>query len=174
MFLNILLDIVLIFILIGGSHYGYNKGLFKLALAPSKILLSLFISFSFSGIVGEDIIAPFIISRINISHLDYVYHLVRAVSWALAFILLFAIFKILISIVIRLLNEIFEIGIIGIMNRALGFLLSGVISFMVAMFLSSLLEYFLATESINADLIGGPIYWFFKEISPFKTIFTNF
>ena len=48
MILNLLLDLILTAIILGGLRYGYNKGLFKMVTGPIKKVLCLFFSFSYS------------------------------------------------------------------------------------------------------------------------------
>ena len=60
MFINILIDIILLSMIIGGFIYGYKKGFLKMTLVPAKRLLCFVASFSYSGIVGSNIVSPII------------------------------------------------------------------------------------------------------------------
>ena len=60
MFLNVLLDVILILILVGGSYYGYTRGLFRILARPMRFILCLLLSLSLCRVVGEAIIAPLI------------------------------------------------------------------------------------------------------------------
>ena len=174
MFLNIFIDLIILVILYIGSDYGYSRGLFKLVAAPGQILLSTFLSFSFSEVSGEKIIAPFVFSRFEENTIGFIDPLVNVLSFAIAFVVLFLASKILIKFLIYVLSGFLEKGFFGKINCAFGCLLTGVISIIVAMFFSSLIEFLSVSDILFTDFFGGPIFRLLAEISPFKMIFSNF
>lgn len=60
MFLSLLLEVILLTVIVGGSFYGYKKGLFRMAAGPIRTALCLVISLSLCDPVGEAVIAPLI------------------------------------------------------------------------------------------------------------------
>ena len=176
MVLNIILDVILIAIIAGGSRYGYNKGLFKMAEKPARLLLCMALSFALSGIVGSQFVAPIILSQID-SIPEALFPAVNAVSSTLAFALLFYFFKIIISFILSLVSRIFDEGLIGMINRALGFALAGVIALLIAMCFASLTDYLimqglLSDFQLISDFSGGPLYKLLVFLSPLRMIFT--
>lgn len=178
MFLNIFLEVILITILVGGSYYGYNKGFFKMAAGPVRLLLCVAVSFAFSRTVGDYFVAPIIRSHMDEGIAYFADPAISAASTALGFILLFVLARIVLSFVISLINRFLDEGIIGKINRASGFLLAGVIALLGAMCFASLAEYiFMLSVFDNSDLLkdfsGGPLYHLFTFISPVGLIFTQ-
>ena len=178
MFLNIFLEVILLTIIVGGSYYGYSKGFFKIAARPARILLCLALSFTFSRVVGSIYIAPVISSRINEGVAELASSAINGISTVIAFLLLFLIIRFLLSIVISLIEGIFDNGIIGKINKALGVILAGVISLLFAMSFASLAEYILNSESFRSsnlliNFTGGPLYRLFIFFSPIRLLFTR-
>lgn len=60
MLLNVLFEILLLAILIGGSYYGIKMGFIKIAAKPIKFIFALAVAFSLCKAVGTYIIAPII------------------------------------------------------------------------------------------------------------------
>ena len=60
MFYDILVDVILLGLFLGGAYYGYKKGLFRLAVEPFRALTCFFVAFSFSDHAAEGIITPVI------------------------------------------------------------------------------------------------------------------
>ena len=58
MLLNVLFEILLLAILIGGSYYGIKMGFIKIAAKPIKFIFALAVAFSLCKAVGTYIIAP--------------------------------------------------------------------------------------------------------------------
>lgn len=178
MFLNILIEVVLLAIVLGGAYYGYNKGLFKMTAGPVKLLLCLAVSFAFSRAVGGYIVFPIIISCIEEGISSFAYPVISVISIVSSFLILFLMSRGLLSIIISLINSLLDEGIIGKVNKAIGFILAGVIASLGAMLLASLMEYVLLHEAFNdsdllKDFSGGPIYRLFTVISPVGLISTR-
>jgi len=97
-----------------------------------------------------------------------VIHLIAVV---ISFILLYFILKILLSVGFSLINGVFNIGILGVVNRTLGLLFNGFFFFVMAWVFVLLFGYFINIPGIvNAEWAqnfeGGYIYRFFKSMSP--------
>ena len=60
MFLDLLIDLILILILLFGSYFGYTRGLFRLAAKPLRLVTCLWISSSFCQSIGEGILFPLV------------------------------------------------------------------------------------------------------------------
>ena len=58
MFLNLLIEVILIAIIVGGTSFGYRKGLFKMVAAPARTLVCLVTSFLFGRPVGKYFLSP--------------------------------------------------------------------------------------------------------------------
>lgn len=88
-----------------------------------------------------------------------------------AFFILYFVSKILLSIIISLLNKFFEHGVIGVVNKILGFVFGGSIAFVVAWLFVLIFSYvinvpFLADSTWASTFDGGFLYDFFKRMSP--------
>ena len=171
MFLNLLIEVMLITILVGGAYFGYKRGFFRIAAKPARLVLCVMLSFSFCKVVGSQIVIPFIIARVDEGIRDFASPLVSAVSTAIAFLLLFMLTRLILSFVMSLASRFFDTGIIGRINRAVGFVIAGLLSLIVAMCFASLVNYLLDTSIFdNSDLArefsGGPLYRLLLMISP--------
>ena len=178
MFLNIFLDVILITIVVGGSRYGYNRGLFKMAATPVGVILCLILSFTYSSIVGVNILSPIILAVASDNLLPFIILIINPLSTVVAFALLFFAVKILVSFLISLVNQIFDKGIIGKINKAFGGAFSGVVAFLIATCVASFSEYILMQEVFYDSkfldgFFGGPIYRAFLSISPLRLLFDN-
>ena len=71
MFLNLLLDVILLTVLIGGSYYGYKQGFFRMAAGAVRGALCLLISFSLCDRVGTTLVSPLIRGPIRRYLLDF-------------------------------------------------------------------------------------------------------
>ena len=60
MFLNLLIDVILITIILGGSCIGYRRGLFKMTTGLLKGLTCLLIAFYSCELIGERLVSPLI------------------------------------------------------------------------------------------------------------------
>jgi uncharacterized membrane protein required for colicin V production len=89
----------------------------------------------------------------------------------LSFIFLYFASKILLAIAVRILNKIFEHGILGVCNRIFGFVFCGSIAFVFSWIFVLIFSYFIniplvadAAWANNFD--GGILYDFLKRMSP--------
>ena len=73
MALTIILEILLIAVLVGGSYYGIATGFFKLATKPLKLIAALLFAYALCGVVGKFVIAPIIQSPITNYVKDFMY-----------------------------------------------------------------------------------------------------
>ena len=65
MLLGALFEIIFFFILIGGGYFGYRKGLFKLAVAPIRMLICLGIACVMSRWVGDELVSPLVFPAVR-------------------------------------------------------------------------------------------------------------
>ena len=178
MFLNIFFDVILVTILIGGSSYGYNKGLFKMTIGPARLILCVALSLTYCGVVGSYIVIPIAQEVFKDSSLLLINSFISPISTAVAFGLLFLIVKTVFSFIVSLINRLLEKGIVGRINSALGLVLAGSIAFLTAISVAYVSEFLFAHEAFmsfteGSDFTGGPLYRFFLLISPRGLIFTN-
>ena len=73
MFLNLLIDLILVLILVIGSYYGYTRGLFRMLARPMRFALCLAVAFWLCRPIGEAIISPLIEVPIESYISDFVY-----------------------------------------------------------------------------------------------------
>ncbi len=226
MALKIILEIILIGILVGGSYYGIVTGFFKMATKPLKLIASLLFSYALCGVVGKYIIAPIIQSPITNYVKDFMYEhcadlspdnvvteiptllkmagaafdvnvmadptattdqmlntvindltypAVQIVSAIFAFIILFFVGKLLISLGIWVVNSYVSVGVLGKVNQVMGFVLAFVLAFLAAWVLAGLLDFIFHLGIFNgSELIrnfkGGWIYQLFVSFSPIELL----
>lgn len=174
--INILIDLIILALIAGGVIYGYRKGIFKMTVGPFKRLLCFVLSFSYSGIVGANLIAPIITNGLDINdHFKTV--IVNYVSCIIAFVLLFWVSKTTLSITINAIDRILNIGLISIVNKGVGMAFSTMITFGLLLCVSSLMLYLMNNGYLEKivffyDFTGGPVFSFFASISPFDKILT--
>jgi hypothetical protein len=174
--INILIDLIILALIAGGVIYGYRKGIFRMTVGPFKRLLCFVLSFSYSGIVGANLIAPIITNGLDIND-DFKTVIVNYVSCVIAFVLLFWVSKTTLSITINAIDRILNIGLISIVNKGVGMAFSAMITFGILLFASSIMIYllnngYLDKIAIFNDFTGGPVFSFFASISPFDKILT--
>ena len=80
MFLNLFIELILITVIVGGSCYGYKKGVFMMVAGRIRNPLCLLLSLSLCGFVGEECIAPLIRTPIISFLYDFLYDKARAVD----------------------------------------------------------------------------------------------
>ncbi len=226
MFLKILMDILLLIILVGGSYYGIIKGFFKMAAAPLKIVAGLIFSFSLCKVVGKFVIAPIIQSPVTNYIKDFMYEhcsdltpdnvvsemptllkmagaafnvdvtaasgattdemlesvilnftspAVNFIGMIFAFVLLFFLSKLLISLGINLVNTYVSVGVLGRINRTMGFVLAGVLAFFGAWAFAGTVDFIFHLGIFNgSELIrnfsGGLLYRLFTSFSPIELL----
>lgn len=97
------------------------------------------------------------------------------ISIGIAFILLYILAKFAFSGGIILVNSIFDIGIIGKINRAMGFILAGLLAFLAAWSLVGIVDFFFhlsifdGVEAIRS-FRGGLLYRLFNSLSPIELL----
>ena len=178
MLLNVVLELILFTIIVGGARFGYNKGLFKITARLMRKLLCILLSISLSRLVGGYFIAPLILSRISEQTRNIAYPIVQALSMVIAFIILFFLLKIIMTFVISIIGRIFDEGVLGGVNKLLGFMLSGTAALIAAMCLASIIEYLLLhgafdRTEITRGFSGGLLYRILALISPLKLLLIN-
>ena len=194
MLLSVVIEIVLFAIVIGGSWYGYWKGLLSLALIPCKRIICLTLSMLFCKNIGklifEPIISDSLSNRINRSLANdnefipaflpveefadqstsrISTKVANLLSPVLAFALIFILSGILLSAVVAVLNTLFEKGFIGRINKIFGLLCATIISVAVAYFFAVTFNYILEFGVLGGvndteSFSGGPLYRFFLDL----------
>ena len=89
----------------------------------------------------------------------------------LSFIFLYFASKILLAIIVKILNKVFERGVLGVCNRIFGFLFCGSIAFVFSWIFVLLFSYFInipfvADAEWASNFDGGVLYDFLKRMSP--------
>ena len=97
------------------------------------------------------------------------------ISVIIAFVILLVAFKYLIRFITLLINFVFDSGVLGKINRILGVILAGALSFCAAWAFVSVLDFlFHAPIFDTSDVIrtfeGGPLYQLFNMISPIELL----
>lgn len=97
------------------------------------------------------------------------------ISIGIAFILLYFLAKFAFSGGILLVNSVFEVGIIGKINRTMGFVLAGLLAFLAAWALVGIVDFFFhlsifdGVEAIRS-FRGGFLYRLFNSLSPIEIL----
>ncbi len=97
------------------------------------------------------------------------------ISIGIAFVLLFFLSKLIFSGGILLVNSVFDIGILGKINRTMGVVLAGLLAFLVAWALVGIVDFFFhlsifdGVEAIRS-FRGGWIYRLFNSLSPIELL----
>lgn len=97
------------------------------------------------------------------------------ISIVIAFVLLFLLSKLLFSGGILLVNSVFDIGILGKINRIMGFVLAGLLAILAAWALVGIVDFFFhlaifdGVEAIRS-FKGGWIYRLFNSLSPIELL----
>ncbi len=96
---------------------------------------------------------------------------VHLVSLILAFVLTYILSKIVLSISISLLNNVFEVGVLDTFNKVLGFVFGAAFAFVAAWLLVVVFDYVISIPAVAktdfaSSFDGGLIYDFFKKMSP--------
>ena len=169
MFVNMVFDVILVCILIGGSSYGYNKGLFKMAIGPIRLIFSVTISLFYCNLVGNRVIAPVLANYVELFSIPALKAIINPLSIAIAFGLIFLLNKIIFSFLISIINRIIEKGIAEKVDSAIGLVFAGTVAFLsvativsVSQYLLINNEFFGAVRSIGFS--GGPLYKFFVSV----------
>ena len=171
MFLDILFDIVLLGIIIGTSYYGYQKGLFGLATKPFKTVASFALASVGYKLIRTEYIYGFLLLLLpsDIHHLFVNWFVLRFIINGVAFVLLFFAFRYIIGLVIKMLNSILSIGIIGWINRTLGLLVASGFSIIIANFFANAVNWLFKLDwfkqsRLVSDFNGGWLYTFFDNL----------
>ena len=101
--------------------------------------------------------------------------LVALISSVLAFLLLLLLAKLCFSALVNVANRLISVGIIGIINRAMGVILSGVFSLFVVWVMVFIIDMLFHTQTFSGiDLIAsykpGPIFKTMQDISPLELL----
>ena len=101
--------------------------------------------------------------------------LVTLISSALAFLLLLLLAKFCFSAVVNVADRLISVGIIGIINRAMGVIFSGVFSLFVVWVMVFIIDMLFHTQTFSQiDLIAsykpGPIFKAMQDISPLELL----
>lgn len=100
---------------------------------------------------------------------------VRMIGSLFAFIILFFLSKYVISAAIWAVNSFVSVGVIGQINKSMGFILAGSLAFLGAWALTGVIDFLFHLEVFDSyELIrnfeGGLLYRFFKEFSPIELL----
>ena len=101
--------------------------------------------------------------------------IIHLVSTVIAFFILYFVSKIVLGILLKLLNAIFDRGIIGALNKALGLIFSTFFAIVIAWCAASLFEFVINTSLLDGvawaqEFDGGFIYDFFKSTNPIELL----
>lgn len=224
---NIIVDILLCLILVGGFVWGLLRGFIRTVAKPVKFILSIAIALILASVIGTAIIKPLIAEPVVGQMTDYLSvkcgeiisessvdelptlikfaaslaeidleqissadgqeavvgafvtaitdPVLNIISSVIAFIILYILAKILVGIVFNIINSMVDKGLIGSVNRVLGCVLMTCIAAAVVWGLCAISGLVLglpafAEQAWVQEFTGGPIYTFFKNLSPIDLI----
>ena len=226
MALKIILEILLIGILVGGSYYGIVTGFFKMAAKPLRLIVGVLFSSLLCKVIGRFVIAPIIQSPITNYIKDFMYErcadlspdnmvseiptllkmagaafnvnvmadptlttdqmlenvistltypAVQIIAAVIAFILLFLLSKVLISVGIWLINSYVTVGVLGEINKVMGFVLAGALAILAAWAFTGVMDFIFHLGIFNGSEVisnfeGGWIYRLFASFSPIELL----
>lgn len=152
MALGIVFEIAIILVLALASIKGYKMGLFLLLTNPLRI----FISFGIAVLVYREII----------DHTDYIGFKV------IGFIITLVLSRVLLGILIIFLSKLFNLGLIGKINRLLGVVVSFFVACLWIWILTSLAYHVMSKNGMmdNNSFKVGRLFSFFLETSPFDLL----
>ena len=159
---NTFFRIILIGIIVGGSYFGYQKGLFGIASRPIKTVLSFIIgSFIVKSIPekASDLIfriVPWSVGGITSASVDnpLLNILYRTAFLALTFILL----RFALTSIFKLLESRLFVGVIGRINKGLGLVFGLCISLMLAFLLINASEGSVSSNGIESSIVIDESY----------------
>ena len=121
------------------------------------------VNFDFSA--GTDVIGALVLS--------FAQPLTRIISLPISFALVFFLIKILIRYFLRMTDKIFKIKLLGIPNRILGCVFSGVIGLILAFCITVLFNFIISLPAFSEwalEFEGGYVYKFFNEFTPLELL----
>lgn len=136
--------------------------LLKIAAAVSGIDIN-----SFAGDSG----ASFLDTIVN----NLTAPVINVVSNIISFIVLFFILKLILGILLWVVNMMFKNGVLGVFNKALGFVFGACCSVITAWALAVVVEFVFHTPALQSNELiatfdGGIIYRFFNTYSPIEIL----
>ena len=224
--MDVIFELILLCILVGGAYAGIKFGFIQIAAKPIKIAASISFAFMLCRGVGTEVIAPIIQAPVsnyikdfmytncsNLSHnnlssevptllkmagaafnvyfnamdalssdtlLDNVIlkltsPTVRLIGIMIACVILLFVGRLLISLGIYLVNSFCQGGVIAIVNKSMGFVLAGLLSFLCAWAFVSVAEFFFHLPIFDdsaaiRDFDGGLLYRMLLSISPLELL----
>jgi hypothetical protein len=125
-------------------------------------------------VVGEEVLMPSLINSFDFRLSEAFMPFVKTLSTIVAFILLFLLVRLALSLAVSIAGSIFDKGIIGRINKSLGFVLIGSISFVLALIIVPIIDVLFQQEQLSAsplvrDFSGGPAYRILYLLTPFKS-----
>ncbi len=225
MALNIILDILIVGILIGGGAIGIVRGFIKILAKPLKPILAIVIAMSLCSAVSAAIVEPIISEPVSNQISGFLYEncenitpdnleeelptlikiaattvgidvseivgdgedviksvidtliapVVGIISTIVAFILVYAASRLLVSLAFWIINAVFNAGVFGVLNKVLGFVTSFLMAIFVSWALVSVVEYVIhfpafADSAMTAEFTGGFVYNLFKQYNPVELL----
>lgn len=174
MFLNLLVEVILILIITCGSYYGYRRGFFAMAIKPAKSVVRVGASISLCLPLGENLVEPILspIIKRNLSS-PVANILSKTFSILLAFFAVSVFFAFMLSIASGVIDLCINRGVLGRINEIVGMICATAISFFIAWIFITIFDYLTITEPFSGsrlvkEFCGGPIYKLLKAISPFS------
>lgn len=229
MVLDIILNILLCVLIVGGTVAGMKLGFVSIAAKPIKFFASIAIAISICGFVGDTIIHGIIEAPITNYVSDFLYNncpglnesnvseelptllkmaaglaglnieeiaggaavtgkdvinalaenltapAVDMFSVIIAFVLVYFVSKLILTVVLWVIDMFFQGGLIGLLNKILGTAVGFCLAFIAAWALVALLEFvfhlpgIVETEAI-AEFEGGFLYGFLKTYNPIELL----
>ena len=151
-------DGILIAIVLLGILLGFYRGFFKSVSKPIKVIIAACVTFCLSSYVINDFTGPYFAEKLGAV-------LGKITAFAVTYVGLFLATCILLGIILALLDKFFSEGVLGIVNKILGFVFGGAVAFVLACALANGIAFF------DKSFVGGVVFDFFKNLNPLAIIF---
>lgn len=167
MLLDIVIEIIIIGIIFLCGFLGYRTGVVSMALTPVRKILqvgsSIMLCLPLSELIRPWIVIPAMTDRLSLGLLTPIS---RAISVALAFVVLMVICGIVLSAVRSILTAIFSIGLLGKINHTLGMIFALMLGVLISFAFCLIFDKI--SSASGYDFSGGRIFHLFISINLFK------
>jgi hypothetical protein len=164
---EIIIEIIIVIIVFFFGLYGYRTGIVLAVLNPVRkllqVILSIMLCIPFGEMICAWLILPFMTNRFNSGA---VLPISRAVSVALAFILLMVIGGVLLSAIRDVLSSVFNVGFIGKVNHIFGLMVFSMLGLISSWLFCQIFDRI--SSVISSDFSGGRMFQLFISINPFN------
>ena len=160
------MDLIIFTALLLGGLYGFQKGFVALAIKPIRRVVRVGMTFGLCLPVSE-LIYLYLVNPLILRKLKYHTQFIgQIIAIVISFLILTIFGGFILSVISKLLTSLFDIGVLGRVNRILGLICTTVICFVVIWIGCYAFEN--AEKGDMWNFSGGPIYKLFVSITPFN------